>query len=98
MIPEGIDTSEHHQPPLLQLQDFILQGLIQLVQEGGDVHRLLHDGFLDGMEPEFPLLSCSKASSSGRGRSRPQMCGAGGQGSGLISCLPPFKPRGGYQE
>lgn len=67
--PEDVNAkrnaTERYQPSLLQLQDFILQRLIQLVQEWRDINRLLHNGFFDGVKPELPLLPCSKGSNSG---------------------------------
>lgn len=64
--PEEMDTkrnrTERYPPSLLQLQDFVLQRLVELLQERRDVNRLLHDGVFDRVEPELPLLPCSKES------------------------------------
>lgn len=68
-FPEEINTKCHrtkrYQPSLLQLQDFVLQRLIQLVQEWRDINRLLHNGFFDRVKPELPLLPCNNESNSG---------------------------------
>lgn len=44
-------------PALLQLEDFVPEGLVQLVEVRGDVDWLLHNRLLDRMEAKLSLLS-----------------------------------------